>query len=387
MKILYIAHEAGENFNGASRSLVTLIKYFIKKNDIYVLLPESGGYLEECLIELGCNVIIRNYYRWIVKKARKPWLWLYEKYEWRRRSRSYNQNLVDELSEWCKKEKIDIIHSNSSVVDIGVHIAQKAEIPHVWHFREFAKEDFSMYPLVSKKIWKKTMSEGADRIIAVSNAVRKKYLNFVSAEKIITVYNGIDMSSYVNYEKNDTKEKSFNIIIAGLLSEAKGQRIAIKAVSDLIAKGYVDIHLYLAGRGDKHKVSKGIKFNEKNIHFLGNVNDMLMLRKEMDLELVCSKSEAFGRVTIEAMASQLPVIGTKSGGTEELIQEGINGYLVEYGDVRSLEKKIIYLYENYALCKRMGQNAKKSVFEKFTLKNYISGVKKVYESVLNNKCV
>ena len=77
MKILYIAHEAGENFNGASRSLITLIKYFIKENDIYVLLPEGGGYLEECLIELGCNVIIRNYYRWIVKKARKPWLWWY----------------------------------------------------------------------------------------------------------------------------------------------------------------------------------------------------------------------------------------------------------------------------------------------------------------------
>lgn len=64
------------------------------------------------------------------------------------------------------------------------------------------------------------------------------------------------------------------------------------------------------------------------------------IRKNVDIEIVSSKQEAFGKITVEAMMGQIPVIGSNSGGTKELIKHNQNGLLFESGNADDLAKKI-----------------------------------------------
>lgn len=308
MNILYIAHEGGNDFNGASRSLLTIVKHFTAKNNVFVLIPQKGGKLEKELSMLNCTVIELPFYRWMMFRERKPWRWWKMKYNWKTFQLKENERIVNELAQYCIDHNIEIIHSNSSVVSIGGLISAKIGVPHIWHFREFGQEDFNMFPLVSKKEWISTVKENHSMIITVSEAVREKYMSLLSGANIVTIYNGVPMPNG-KLEKRKRFEQKFNILITGIISEAKGQEIAIKAVLKLLHKGYLDIELYLAGSGNVGHLKKICSGYEANFHFLGQVDDMLQLRSEMDLELVCSRCEAFGRVTVEAMSNKLPVVG------------------------------------------------------------------------------
>ena len=115
---------------------------------------------------------------------------------------------------------------------------------------------------------------------------------------------------------------------------------------------------------------------------LGMVKDMPSLRKKMDVELVCSVCEGFGRVTIEAMMSSNPVIGSDTGGTPELIQDGVNGYLYRQGNIQELADKIIGLLEHPEEIGRMGRNAYLFAVGRFTRKKNAEKILEVYEKLI-----
>lgn len=382
MNILYIAHEGGNDFNGASRSLLTIVKHFSDdaSNRIYVLIPQKGGKLERELTSLNCTLLVRPFHRWMVYRERRPWRWWKAKYLWKAQCKE-NEKLVGELADYCVKHQIELIHTNSSVVSIGALVSAKTGIPHIWHFREFAQEDFNMYPLVSQKEWCSTVSRHHSAIITVSEAVRLKYLSLMPKANIITVYNGIPMPQE-NPPKTERSDEKFNLLISGLISAAKGQEMAVRVMLKLLEKGYTDIELYLAGKGSTDHLKALCCAYEANFHFLGQVDGLSKLRSEMDVELVCSRSEAFGRVTVEAMAEKLPVIGTNAGGTPELISDGVTGFLVEPNDVDALAEKIEYLYLHRDECRKMGEAAYQSVIHTFTVENLVDRIDSIYREVL-----
>ena len=380
MKILYIAHEGGQDFNGASRSLLTLVKYFSVENDVFVVLPVTGGMMEQELKKCKCKILVYNYYRWVVSKGRNPVTWMKKRNLWRKQEEQ-NAMVVDQLADFCIQNGIDIIHTNSGVVNIGALVSLKTNIPHVWHFREFQQEDFHMYPLVSHQKWTSLMRDGANIIVAVSEAVRKKFIDLVPDANIRTVYNGIP----IHISENKEAHQTFNILIAGAITAAKGQKIAIQAVKQILQSGYEDVNLFIAGYGDTKELEEMVSDYSEKFHFLGMVSEMEKLRSNMDLELVCSKSEAFGRVTVEAMAASLPVIGTNVGGTPELIESEMTGLLVPYGDVTALKDSILKLYLNRNLCAEMGRRAADSVKGKFSEKQLVDNISKIYEEILENE--
>lgn len=83
------------------------------------------------------------------------------------------------------------------------------------------------------------------------------------------------------------------------------------------------------------------------VKFFGLLRDMNALRREMDIGVVVSKSEAFGRVTIEGMLSGMIMIGANIGGTAELIKDKITGYLYSHDSVDELAELIEYVYYEY----------------------------------------
>ena len=121
---------------------------------------------------------------------------------------------------------------------------------------------------------------------------------------------------------------------------------------------------------------------EDYVTILGYMDDPQPLMERCDLVLMCSRNEAFGLVTLEAMQVGKPVIGTRSGGTLELIKDGFNGLLYTPGDIEELSEKIIYLYDHPEIAQQMGKNGQKLASEKFNPDRYVEEILSIIKHLI-----
>lgn len=378
--ILYVTHET--DVNGASKSLCSLIKKIEEKYDIHVLVRAEGGILE-ILKTLKCNIIIKPYYldvepvgfnntvsrmKWLVRVARYKVL----------RNRE-NEKTVREMVQYVKDNNISLIHTNSSSTFIGIKIAKGAGIPHIWHFREFLEEDFNLRPMIGWNSFYQLAST-SEKIICVSKSVLQKYKNHINTD-MVCIYNGLETVQEI---PEKTSHKEINLLQAGVLSAGKGTDIAVKAVRLLHETGYTNVHLFLAGRGNLDFCKDDYQHVSEYVHLLGYVKDLPQLRKEknIDIELVCSKSEAFGRGTIEAMAFGNAVIGSDSSGTQELVQDHITGLLFKQGNAQDLASKILLLINNPGLIREFGENGHRVFLECYTIDKCVDKIEAAYRNLI-----
>lgn len=381
MNILFIGHE--HELNGASRSLLGMVSELSKDNSIHVLTAYKKGEFFEELKKLNIEVIYSKYFRWMITKPNNNIKWILKKNLFK------VLNLVNIISAiklgiYCKKNKIDIIHTNSSVINIGAIVSRISKIPHVFHIREFGEEDFNMHSIYNKRRYLKFINKNTTKVIAISNSILNKYYQYFDNGKIEMIYNGID-EKLLN-QKDVVEKEQYNVLLAGRIEEAKGQKEAILAIKELKDNGINRVKLHIIGSGDNQSLKN--LCNQLDVCDLvsieGYSNNLFEVRKEIDCELVCSKNEAFGRVTIEAMMSSNPVIGANTGGTKELIINGYNGYLYNQGDSKDLANKINYLISDIDNLKMISQNAFKYSKEKFTAKINANNINKLYCEIINN---
>lgn len=382
MNILLIGHE--DKLNGASRCLLDIADYMISKGDkVYVLTSYDSGDFYNELLKRDLKIIFYKHSRWKVVKSNSnlKWILLRIKYILLYLLELFKINsLIQEL----RKFDIDVIHSNTSVTWIGGVIKKRLKAYHIWHLREFGEEDFNMYPILGEKITSKIMNEYSDTFIAISDAVKSKYSNTLDESKIIKIYDGVK-----NNKNNKERKDSINkLLIAGRISKTKGQVEAVQMLNFLIKeKGLTEINLYIAGTGDLKMIENLEFYNDikSNIHFLGFRKDMNNVRENVDIELVCSKSEGFGLVTVEAMMFGHPVVGANTGATTELIRDGVNGFLYKKGNIKDFAEKVIILLEKNKY-EEISNNAYEYARSNFLLENNIKKLRELYKSeILNNK--
>jgi len=379
-KILYIAHETG--FNGASKSLLNIVEEFQDKYDIYVLIRGEGRLSEE-LKKHKCKIIIRNYYLDCEMKRSGMFgelIWLFKIIRYLICRRTINLLVANNIAKIVKEENIELIHTNSSSTFMGAYISKITKIPHIWHFREFLWEDFRMIPMLGWRYLYNIASKSADKIICVSDAVLNKYKGVIHTD-ICRIYNGVP-GNVCKLEKK--KHETFNILQAGIVSKVKGVDISIRAMRILLDQGFDNIHLYLAGKGnlDFCKEDYDIPDVKSHVHVMGYLNNLREIREQkMDIELVCSRSEAFGRVTVEAMQTGLVVIGANTAGTAELVVDNENGLLFECGNAVDLADKIKWAYKNQDHLYKLRKNALITA-AKFSIHNCTQQIEKLYTEIL-----
>ena len=379
INVLFVAHEM--QVNGSSYSMLNLMDKLSNKCNFIVVTPFYHGPFVEELKKRRIDYYYAPYDRWIEFKDKDFNLL---KLKWLVKRDKRNQKVAEDFAKTIRNKRIDIIHSNTAVVDFGYRLSKILKVPHIWHMREFGKEDFNMYPLVSERKFRKTISDD-NTIICISKAVMEKYSKFVPKERLHLIYNGVDSNNIIDKRKF-TKSKKDKLVLlqTGMITKAKGQDITIKAVDELYNEGNKNIELVLAGRGDLK--SLGVPTEDKEwLKYLGQVSNMKEVREKANIEIVSSRKEAFGRVTIEAMMGQIPVIGSNSGGTKELIKDKENGLLFTPGDYKNLKEKIKYLYDNRDEIKRMGINAYNYSKEYFLIDRCAKEVYELYKEVLDRR--
>ncbi|MBQ9588584.1 MAG: glycosyltransferase family 4 protein [Butyrivibrio sp.] len=342
MKVLFISHHT--DLYGANRSLIELAEDMIKRYgvEVHIICPNKGRFYTEA-VAIGAHVRCFNYFTW---QSRRFFLL---KYVLRV---LMNPLLLKRINRYVASISPDIIHSNSSVTDLGAVLAQKNRLPFVWHIREFGKEHYKFRYLI-KQTSVKNYYEKADRIIAVSDELKENYLGKYPNLYITTIYDGVKPIT-VKWEKH----KTINFCIVGNICDNKGQLDVLKALSILIGKGKKDISLHIIGDGEKkyiRKVDKYIKEKklEKYTVLHGYSNNIADVLRNMDVGIMASKYEAFGRVTVEYMYAGLGVIASYEGGTKEIV--GKRALLYKPGDIDKLAALMEYCIENKQLVRECGQ--------------------------------
>lgn len=384
MKILAIT-QSGKISGGANRSFFDVLRRLKNDygHDITVLSPENGAFVSK-LYDINIKCIIHKYYQTAFVTMGD----IFDPYRHFKMIVNclYNFKVAVELKNIFFEENFDVIYINDTTNTIGYYLSKMLKIPYVWHFRGY-QHVIKKYMINECKLQKQ--QDGI--ILNISNAMYcyMRDERKIREDKMVVIYNGVENNINDNNRKNNSFSSGFHCVQCGHISEAKGQIDAIKALEILKNNGYQDIYLHLAGTPSyEHGESyKDILINEikkrnlsNNIIFEGEVEDMPSLRSRMDIELVCSICEPFGRVTVEAMQSGLPVIGANTGGTPEIIIDGENGFLYEQGNPQSLANNILKLYSDKELKNKMSDNAVAYTKNHFTMTD---NVRQINEELFN----
>lgn len=207
----------------------------------------------------------------------------------------------------------------------------------------------------------------ADLVLALTEDMKKNLPNYC-IKKTKVVYNGIDLERF-NIDKQQCREANCingnegTIIFIGRLNPIKGVKYLIIAMKLFLEKNENAKLLIIGGDdGEKNYLEDlAKKLNISNsIIFAGKISNDLIPNYlyYSDIFILPSLSEGFPNTILEAMASGLPIIASNVGGINEIVQDGINGYLVEPGKPDQIYEKIHSLFENEELRNIMKVNNK-----------------------------
>jgi glycosyltransferase involved in cell wall biosynthesis len=228
-------------------------------------------------------------------------------------------------------------------------------------------------PLLMKKMINRASRIG---VLSMSHLRSSKISGFVDRERVVEIPNGVDIELFRPREKDEELVKKYGLenktvaLFVGNLLLLKGLHILMDAVTKINDDNLV--LLVVGGGYEEEKLREMAREKEMGgrIIFAGpqSPEDKLPLYYNLCdfLVLPSLRSESFGLVVIEAMASEKPSIVSAMPGPSELIEEGKCGLTVKPGDSDDLKEKIEYLARNREICMEMGRSGRQKALEKYS---------------------
>ena len=308
-----------------------------------------------------------------------------------------------ELTIHIKKNKYHIVHThNSKAGFIGRLAARIAGVPVIIHtVHGFAFHD--QEPLWRRILFKnleRTASRWCDSMIFISQPLIDWALKerITKRNKIVKIYSGIDLAQFRPLKEDKIKiikdkwNIGYNDPVIGIVSklwEGKGHSVLIEAFNE-IRKNIGNARLVIAGEGYlEDRLRQQVKTLQltESVVFTGFQSDVSEIISIFDISVLPSFFEGMGRVLLEAMAMEKPVVASRVGGIPDLVKENVNGFLTSPGNVKELENALIKLLNNKDLAVRMGKKGRKMVTEKFSAKAMVKSIRVVYDKCLEMKGV
>lgn len=377
MRVLYVLSR--DDKYGAPRALIEMVLTLKEKHNVepIILTPAKNKINEQC-----DKLNIENYHipYGTAMKIKKDYFnnilrWLLFKYG--------NIFSLRKISKKIDMNKIDLIHTNNSVIDFGYRLSKKHNIKHIFHIREFADLDFNYYPFDKNNIKYMNNSDNIAISKVINNHWEKK-----NVKNLNIIYDGIDLDTIEPKKKYSTGKIKF--IFMGSLCEGKGQMDFLNAIVKLDKKTLSNIEIHFYGSGDNQYIQMISDFINKNslkdaVYLKGYDSNIRCIIKEYDVGIINSRSEAFGRVTVEYMATGLCVLASNTGANTEIINDNKTGILFEYKNYDDICDKIKYIVNNNELIKKIGVAARKEVLKKYSKETNAANVYKLYKEIKGEK--
>lgn len=378
MRVALVTHkiESGEP-GGAGRSLLSLVEH-TRGIEFTAFVPKEDA-MSTQLADRGVNVEIvpfRNCFvhgpNALTKAVRSM------------KSIALNRRAVRVIARGLADRRIDLVHSNSLMVDVGFDAARRAGVPHLWHIREIMSDQHGQ-PILGRNRFR-TKVLRSDGCVAVSaTAAGALWPKGAEGSRIRDViYNGVFSSQEIaciegaRLSAEPSADIGPKICIIGGVQPAKGQDIAISAVA-LLRRSGIPAELEIAGGGNLEWArsvceAEGVS---DSVRFLGRVGNPWEVLGASHMCLICSEAEAMGRVAAEALVSGTPVVATHGGATDELLDHGARGSLVnrDAGDVAAVIERI---WVDYVAAKAKAEAMVTWAREVFSVEAYTMRLCEVY---------
>ncbi len=289
--------------------------------------------------------------------------------------------LLKDLFFKIKKFAPDIIHCNSPTTKytaFGSFISKVLNIPFIWHNRT----------LDTAGCKEKLIANLSSKIIVISDAVKEKFKRFEN--KVVKIYNAVDTEvfkpidvSYLKKELNISDDKK----VVGSISRLdwwKGYDLFLEVAKEISKTNNNIIFLIAAEGPEKEKIKNLIKNYDlaSKIIFLGFKKNIVEIINLCDIIVnLSTQPEPFGRTIIEAMSCGKVVVATALGGPKEIIDDGVDGFLVE-PEVEKISNIILQVLSDKTLYDKISLSAIKKVKEKFSLQTQIQQIIELYLKVI-----
>ena len=385
MTVLYVLIST-DPFGGATKSFMILLQGVLKAGvKAIVVVPDTNG-IYDTLCGMGVKVIVVSSKgnTWTGARTLKHKIL----YVPRQLGRVVVNNLAHrKIEKLLRDEKIDIIHSNNTVTDLGRHLAECRKIPHLYHVREYGDKDFGLRYFPTNRSFHKYLNTANVYTVCITKDIQKHH-GLLNNPNSRVIYNGIiDCFSDDNL-KLDGRDI---LLYAGRIEPTKGLLDLVQAYA--IYLGQVERPLPLVVAGEvfdvcyKKKVDDFIYNNKLNdyISFIGKSSDMPALYKKAKAIVISSEFEGFGRCMPEAMSYGCIVIGHDTGGTKEQFDNGLTltgrdiGF--RYNDREKLVSSLLGVHnlqgEDYVSMQHLAFDV---VRRMYSVDNYV-------ESILNFYCL
>jgi glycosyltransferase involved in cell wall biosynthesis len=242
------------------------------------------------------------------------------------------------------------------------------------------------------KLYVKFIISKCDAVRILSEKWIKKFnteLN-LKVNKIFVIPNGVDFEFFnINRYHSTLIENNCKILYLGAIGEKKGV-FDLLDVSEILQKKGYEFNLNIVGPEMDEGCTEELKIITRKrklekyieIHKEIKYKETVSFYSSANIFILPSYTEGLPMTLLEAMASGLPVVSTKVGAIPEIIEDGINGFLVNPGNVSDLAFKIEILINNSHLRKKMGLMNKTKVQEKYSLFQQINGFRSLYLQLL-----
>lgn len=306
---------------------------------------------------------------------------------------SFNLRYLLSLIRLIRREKIDFVQSHLLGSNLYCSLAGLiCRVPVVSTFHGFV-DATDGERLIGLKSW--LINRGSRKIVFVSNRLREHYVEKLgfSSDKAVTIFNGVDTSVFFPNKgdsiRNELGLTPGNILIGavGNIRPAKGYDVFLKAAR-LVHDRHPEARFLIAGQGsgglyeDLLRLRKELGL-EDVFHLIGFREDAAKILNNLDIFVLASSTEGFSISTIEAMACEVPVIVTRSGGPEEIVADRKNGILVEC-DSQSIAYALEEFFFNPILKQEFINNARKELDSKFSLEAMKESYQNIYDHSMGN---
>jgi sugar transferase (PEP-CTERM/EpsH1 system associated) len=234
------------------------------------------------------------------------------------------------------------------------------------------------------------------RYITVSKDLRNWLIKTINVpeERVVQIYNGVDRRLFHPRQAgpNTTAPDGFltegAVVIGtvGRLAGVKDQATLIRAFKELLQTGNDKVRLIIAGdgpqRGQLQHLITELQLDKK-VWMAGDRSDIPDILRTFDIFVLPSQGEGISNTILEAMATGLPVVATRVGGNPELVQDGVNGYLVPRSDPGALAKAIKELVDDNDKRARTGNTSLEFVRGTFDWDKTVTCYLSVYDELLN----
>lgn len=385
MRVLYVNHTA--EVSGGERSLLSLLQALPR--EIEPCLAAPPGQLSEAAQNLG--IAVRHITGTAGSLRLHP---LHTTQALAQMSRAALQ-----VRAIAQAHRAEVVHANSIRAGLVVSLASLTSVATVAHVRDCLPS--GMVSAATMRL----IAARTDVMLANSRYTADSVLKAVPSARVEVVHNAVDLDRFdpgttdresARAALGPPGQRAFLLGVVAQLTPWKGQDTAIEALR-LLREEHVDAHLLLIGsakfvnratRFDNRAYVESLKAKvaaaglQDRVSWLGEREDVPELIRALDVLLLPSREEPFGRALIEAMALEVPVMATSVGGPPEIVQEGEQGHLVDPRDPATWARLLRALAADPDRAAEMGRSGRLRVLSAFTVARHVQRMGEVYEGAI-----